>query len=214
MISETLNITLNSLVWCFYAVFCNLILFIILKRAFRVFLYFTEQTRGWVNNDRMLYILWSNYSFKSYIVLDEWSWEKRRDNMRRDPHKEPLFLLSPPPLDNHTHACKHTVKIKLTASGQPTQLSEYLFLLSTSKDIHAKHGKVYGTLIEGVFLCARCDCFVCFCIKLHIPTPWHPHYTVWWMETPKHMWKNSAIQHALVQQQACHNATTRVAATF
>ncbi len=93
--------------------------------------------------------------------------------MHRDPHKEPLFLLSPPPLDNHTHACKHTVKIKLTASGQPTRLSECLFLLSTSKDLHAKHGKVYETLIEGVFVhkVCPCDCFVCFCIKLYIPTP-------------------------------------------
>lgn len=79
---------------------------------------------------------------------------KRRDNMRRDLHKEPLFLLSPPPLDNHTHACKRTVKIKLTVSGQPTRLSEYLFFLSTCKDLHAKHGKVYETLIEGVF-CAQ-----------------------------------------------------------
>lgn len=74
--------------------------------------------------------------------------------MRQDPHKEPLFLLSPPPRDNHTHACKHTVKIKLTTSGQPTQLSEYLFILSTSKDLNAKCGKVYETLIEGVF-CAQ-----------------------------------------------------------
>lgn len=166
MISETLNIALISLLWCFYGVFCHLFLFIILKRAFRVFLYFSEQTRGWVNNDRMLYILWSNYSFKSYIVLDEWSWMKCRDNMHRDPHKEPLFLLSPPPLDNHTHACKHTVKIKLTASGQPTQLSEYLFLLSTSKDLHAKHGKVYGTLIEGVF-CAQGVSVWLFCVFLY-----------------------------------------------
>jgi len=51
--------------------------------------------------------------------------------MRRDPHKEPLFLLSPPPLDNHMHTCKHTVKTELTASGQPTQLAEYMFLFCT-----------------------------------------------------------------------------------
>lgn len=122
-------------------------------------------------------------------MLDEWSWVKCSTNMRRDPHKEPLFPLSPPPLDNHTHACKHTVKIKSTASGQTYAL---IWISVTSKALHAKHGIMYEAVIEGVFDLKVCpyDTFVCFCMKLCIPTLCHPDYIVWQMETPKQMWKN------------------------
>lgn len=90
----------GPLLWCVFV-------FIILKSASSIFLYFVEQTRGRVNNDRISYLFGQtvplNHS-SCWMCGLEWNAEITL----RDPHKEPLFLLSPPPLDNHMHTCKHT----------------------------------------------------------------------------------------------------------
>lgn len=120
------TIALNSygpLLWCVFE-----------KRISRIFLHFTEQTWELVNNDRISYLFGQaiplNHSL-CWLTGLEWNTEITCAEI---PTKSPCFFC---PLLHWIITCthantQHTVKTEPTASGQPTQLAEYLFLLSTS----------------------------------------------------------------------------------